>query len=242
MNEVIYVEELLLNMQKIGFTSYEARIYIALIKHSPATGYEISKVSAVPQAKVYENITRLENRGLVLSLGSDPVKYVPLPWKELLKKAETEFKSTMKSLEEIFPEVQKHDNPDYVWNIKGYYFIMEKAARMIKEAEKSVLITIWDEDAMFIYNEFIDAVSRGVELDVLLYGKDKIHGISRLHFKGQEHVEKKLGSRWITLIIDQKELLTGEVSEEKDGIAVYTVNPAIVYTNMQYLMKEISSS
>ena len=220
------MEEILNELQKIGFTSYEAKIYTALLKHNPATGYEISKISCVPQAKVYENILRLVNQGVVLSLGNDPVKYVPIPPEELLQKVNIEFDNTINKLKKSLPTVKIEENTDYAWNIKGYYFTMEKAARMIKNAKENILISLWDEDAMYIYNEFIDAAAREVELNILIHGKNKIQGIENVYYYGDNsELEGKVGSRLITLVTDKKEALIGQISDEK-GVSIYTVKPS----------------
>ncbi|HBG2813916.1 TPA: helix-turn-helix domain-containing protein, partial [Clostridioides difficile] len=55
------MDNIINELQNIGFTKYESQIYISLLKESPLTGYEISKLSGVPQSKVYENITKLLN-------------------------------------------------------------------------------------------------------------------------------------------------------------------------------------
>ncbi|MCZ7670869.1 MAG: helix-turn-helix domain-containing protein [Chloroflexi bacterium] len=50
-------------LNKIGFTEYEAKVYLALLREHPATGYQLSKESGVPRSMVYEALKRLHNRG-----------------------------------------------------------------------------------------------------------------------------------------------------------------------------------
>jgi sugar-specific transcriptional regulator TrmB len=237
------MENLIKEMQKIGFTSYEAKIYIALLKHNPATGYEISKTSGVPQAKVYENILRLNNLGVVLSLGSDPVKYVPLPAEELLRKANMDFEESISKLKESLPSFQHEEKLDYVWNIKGYYSTMEKAVSMLHDAKKSILLSIWDEDALFIYNELAEAVNSGVRADILLYGRNTIHGIDNIYFHGgEEKLLEKYGGKWICLVVDEREVLVGQINDEKDGISIWTENQSIIFISSSYINYELSIS
>lgn len=42
------MEDVLKELQKFGFSQYECKAYIGLLKHSPVTGYEISKGQASP--------------------------------------------------------------------------------------------------------------------------------------------------------------------------------------------------
>ena len=41
------------SLKEIGLNSYEAKVYIALLKKYPATGYEVSKLANIPQSRTY---------------------------------------------------------------------------------------------------------------------------------------------------------------------------------------------
>lgn len=234
------MEELLKEMQKIGFTSYEAKIYIALLKQNPATGYEISKLSGVPQAKVYENISRLTNAGVVLTIGNDPAKYVPLPPEELLKNVHNDFEKSINRLKESLPELNRGQKLDYVWNIKGYDLTMEKASQMINEASNSLMISLWEEEVLYLYDYLIQAGNRGVDIKVLLYGQNKVEGINKIYYHGsEEKLKEQVGGRWLTLVVDKKEVLTGQIIKQKDGISIWTANPSIIFISSRYIEHEI---
>ncbi|HEY5576035.1 MAG TPA: helix-turn-helix domain-containing protein [Clostridiaceae bacterium] len=237
------MDEILKEMQKIGFTSYESKIYLALLHRNPATGYEISKISGVPQAKVYENILRLGNRGAVLNVGNDPVKYVPLPPEKLLNKVNIDFEKSIDLLKAKLPPLSSCIEPDYVWNIRGYFSSMEKASQLIKEAKNKICLAIWGEDVMYLYNELSEAVTRGVETSILIYGRKNFIGLENVCYcGGEKKLLKTAGGRWITLVTDGKEVLTGQIAEDKEGISIWTSNPAIVYTSKRYIDQEIFMS
>lgn len=234
------MDELLKEMQNIGFTNYEAKIYIALLKKNPATGYELSKLSGVPQAKVYENISRLANSGIVLPIGSEPSKYVPLPPEELLKTAQAAFEKSISMLRERLSTLSRGQRLDYVWNIKGYDLTMEKAIHMINEAKNELMISLWEEEALYLHDELVGAINRGVIVDVLLYGKIKIEGINNIHYHGSEEKLKQLvGGRWLTVVVDKKEVLTGEVNKESEGVSIWTANQSIIFISSRAIEHEI---
>ena len=237
------MDEILKEMQKIGFTSYESKIYLALLHRNPVTGYEISKISGVPQAKVYENILRLGNRGAVLNVGNDPVKYVPLPPEKLLNKVNVDFEKSIDVLKAKLPALSSGNEPDYVWNIRGYFSSMEKASQLIKEAENKIFLAICVEDVMYLYNELAEAVDRGVETSILICGRKNFTGLGSVYYCSDEKKAiQAAGGRWITLVADDREVLTGQIDEEKDGISIWTSNPAIVYTSKRYIEQEIIMS
>jgi Cd2+/Zn2+-exporting ATPase len=55
--------ELLDDLNALGFTEYEAKVYLALLKDHPATGYQLSKQAGIPRSMVYEALGRLDVRG-----------------------------------------------------------------------------------------------------------------------------------------------------------------------------------
>lgn len=55
----------------LGFTEYEAHVYLALLQHHTASGYQLSKASGVPRSMVYEALGRLAQRGAILTLPED---------------------------------------------------------------------------------------------------------------------------------------------------------------------------
>lgn len=234
------MDELIKEMQKIGFTNYDARIYIALLQNNPATGYEISKFSGVPQAKVYENIARLTDLGIVVAVGSEPSKYIPLPPEELLKTVQNNFEKSINILHQELPALCHKQKTEYVWNIKGYDLIMSKAVQMIHEAKDELMISLWDEEASQLGNELIDAVNRGVLLNILLYGKLKIKGIQKIHYHGMEEKVKQIaGGRWLTIVADKKEVISGRLDKESDEIAIWTKNQNVVFLSSRSIEHEI---
>lgn len=235
------MEDIIKELQKIGFTNYEAKTYIALLQQNPATGYEISKLSGVPRAKVYENITRLINDGIVLIIETEPTKYVPINPKELLKNKRADFDITLSKLNDSLLKLNKVQNLDYVWNIKGYASIMEKALQLISGANDKIMISLWYEEALFLQRELDKASNRGVDVKILLYGNVKIEGASEIYTHGGDKyklLEKKTG-RWMTLVIDGIEVLTGQATNGNEVISIWTSNPSIVFVSAQYIEHEI---
>lgn len=233
------MNELLKEMQNIGFTNYEAKIYIALLQKNPATGYEISKLSGVPQAKVYENISRLSDSGTVLTIGSEPSKYVPLPPEELLKTTQANFEKSIRMLRERLSALNRVQRLDYVWNIKGFDLTMEKAIQMIHEAQSELTLSLWEEEILYLHDEIIEAVNRRVDVNILLYGKIKIEGLD-IHYHGsEEKLKKQVGGRWLTIVVDKKEVLTGEVNRETEGVSIWTANQSIVFISLRAIEHEI---
>lgn len=85
----------------LGSHSYDARIYIALLRNHPATAYRLAKLADIPFPKAYSAIKRLVagNAAMVVN-ETKPVTYVPTPPAELFKNLRNIFALTMDKLEE----------------------------------------------------------------------------------------------------------------------------------------------
>ena len=83
--------ELLSSLVSLGLTEYEAKVYLALLKGSPANGYQLSKRTGVPRSMIYEALGRLHTRGAVLKSGDErSTLYRPVPPDDLLDRYKRE--------------------------------------------------------------------------------------------------------------------------------------------------------
>ncbi len=54
--------DLIDKLKEIGFNTYEAKVYIALLKKYPVTGYEAAKLANIPQSRTYDTLKALEEK------------------------------------------------------------------------------------------------------------------------------------------------------------------------------------
>jgi HTH-type transcriptional regulator, sugar sensing transcriptional regulator len=101
------MEEICQELQKLGFSQYECKAYVGLLKHSPVTGYEVSKRTGVPRSMIYEVLGKLLDKGAIYTVPSEPVKYSPVPAKDLLERMRKSFEASFALLEKEFIRVRK---------------------------------------------------------------------------------------------------------------------------------------
>ena len=124
-------------LKSMGFNTYEAKVYLTLLKHHPATGYEISKESGVPQARAYDTLKALEASNVVVSVGGKPVTYIPVTPEELLDRWERDFKGSITFLRESLPRMGD-ETVEPVINLRGEESIFKHALEMINAAQRTV--------------------------------------------------------------------------------------------------------
>ena len=233
------MEELLNKLKELGFNSYEAKVYLSLLKHHPATGYEVSKESGVPQARAYDTLKTLENRQVVVSTGTKPITYIPINPNDLLDRSEKSFISSLEFLRDNLPSIA----PDYVEPIliiRGTKGIVEYAADIINSAEEEIFLEIWNEDVELLKTHLQNAYQRGVDIKIVGYDNLNIDfGVVYQHALGPE-IQQQLGGRWVVLSVDNKHGVAGTISEtDKVPQAVCTRHPAIVLIMKEVIVHDI---
>jgi sugar-specific transcriptional regulator TrmB len=232
--------DLVEQLGKTGFTEYEAKVYVALQRVSPATGYQLAKESGVPRSTIYEVLGKLIARGAVVTQSfGDMVRYAPVPPDLLLDRMRHEFEDTLDELAQGF----KHATvtpvaPGQTWNIAGRENILAQAREMIDRAQNEIAVAVGDDDQLDdVINWLQQAKTRKVGVTII---SPVPHAASNLtvvvHPQG-EHLRRALG-HGLTLVIDGREALIGEVDRSES--AAWTTNSYAVAWALWCLKQEMA--
>ncbi|NUC72085.1 TrmB family transcriptional regulator [Haloterrigena sp. SYSU A558-1] len=63
-------------LSELGLSSYEEKVYRALLVTGPVTATELSDISDVPKGRIYDVLNGLEARKLIRTQSNDPKQYV----------------------------------------------------------------------------------------------------------------------------------------------------------------------
>jgi len=133
-------------LRRLGMPSYEAKALATLLEEKELTAEEISTYSKVPKAKIYTVLESLRKRGLITVHNTRPKRYsgksidriVPI----LIKQKEEELSKLRKEAEKakkLFRGTTKK-HAIHVRRIWGETAVWEQVFKMIREAEKEVLL------------------------------------------------------------------------------------------------------
>ncbi len=232
-------ESLIERLKEMGFNTYEAKVYLALLKHHPATGYEISKESGVPQARAYDTLKALESNNVVVAIGGKPVTYIPVTPEELLDRWERSFKRSINYLRESLPTLST-ETVEPVINLRGEESIFKHAAEMISNARQSLFLELWNEDGAQLAKPLQEARTRGVDIKIVGYNNLQLDGITVYQHGLARTIEQSLGGRWLVISADESEGLVGTVSMgDRPPQAVVTRNPGIVLIIKELVVHDI---
>lgn len=87
-------------LEKFGFTPTEDKVYQALLKLGPTTGYVIAQELGIARANVYHSLESLVRQGAARKSSSNPVRYAGAGPSALLAELERSFKRDLSSLQE----------------------------------------------------------------------------------------------------------------------------------------------
>lgn len=229
--------DLLEQLKGLGFTEYEAKVYLALLKVSPAsasaTAYVVARESGVPRSKVYGVLGGMAKRGVVFVSHGEPVRYAPLPPRELVQSRKREAEELLAAagdgLEEYAQQGAGGVDAERIWDIEGRGEILSRIRDLVGRAEERILLQVWQDDAPELQGELAAAAEHGVEITVIAYGNPgypfaKVY----LHEPGPEQITREYGGRWIIASVDAGEVIAGIVYPEDVARAAWSSHPGIV--------------
>lgn len=231
--------ELLDQLTQIGFTEYEGKVYLALLAENPATGYQISKRSGVPRSMVYETLSRLHGRGMVLeAVEGRATLYRPLPPQTFLDEHQSEHQRLVNSLRVGLGELFDQVIDDRIWSIRGRHAALTYASQLIREADSDVFLVLTDDDLKLLRDDIVAACERGLETNVLLTGHGKLECGRFAHHPPLESELQGL-TGMLLVAIENGEALIASTGAQHEMRATVTRNPDLVFIARQFVWMEL---
>ncbi|WP_407282598.1 helix-turn-helix domain-containing protein [Methanolobus sp. WCC1] len=132
------------SLQNLGFTSYEAKVYAALVKNESATVSELHLDSGVPNSAIYGALKKLEKRGIIEFQNTKPMRYRCIPPESAIAKLKRDYSeecdSVLEQLHDLYDESSEKNTEELMWTINGVRNVMDKAMQMLEGAQKDILM------------------------------------------------------------------------------------------------------
>lgn len=234
--------DLIEKLKEIGFNSYEAKVYVALLKKHPATGYEVSKLANIPQARTYDTLKVLEEKSIVAATNTKPITYTPIKPKQLISSYQKKINSTINYLEKNLPNV-KEDYNEPVVTVNGKQNIQDKVLEIIQNAKREIYLEIWSQDYKIFEQELLNAYNRNVEIRIVGYDNFTSRFGMVFEHAFAKDIEMSLGGRMIVLTVDDNEGLFGQISSFKNETTnlnvIWTKNKSIVFLMKEFIVHDM---
>jgi sugar-specific transcriptional regulator TrmB len=225
---------------QIGFSEYEAKAYVALLRESPVTGYHLAKASGVPRSMIYEVLGKLTTRGAAMTLRKEgSTQYAPVPADEFLAQLQHEQDALIGALEEELAGLGVASDLDYVWNIDGHENIMAKAREMIDRARQRIYLSLLPATYPALRDVLRRAIGRGVRVVVYSTGELELPGGRVIANPVPDEGHGRVEGLWLVLVIDAEEVLVGELLTENRARASWTGSPLFVFIAEHHLRTDL---
>ncbi len=227
----------------MGFSTYEARVYLGLLKQSPITGYQLSKLSGVPRSRIYETLERLVAKGYAVALQTEPAEYSPLSAHELVAHLQEQFDGNLSKLETELKKISIAQTTESMWNLRGREDILRRVRRMIAQAEESVYLVGWGVTIQELQPELEAADRRGIRIVLITCGESTLEESKLEVGKHYHHAfEAELVQQCDTslnVVVDGMEALVGQTEPAETCQAAWSHSPALVLVTEEYIRHEV---
>lgn len=238
------IKEIITSLKELGFTEYEAKVYLALLQSHPSNGNEIATLSGVPGPKVYETLRKMLESEIIfiVTIGNkkNQIHYSPLPYEELLNTKKESFIGNISYLSKALSEVSSMSVTDSttLFVIHGYSSSMESVRSAITECKTEIILSCWCRELDVLEGPLIDAYNRGVKIVTLIFEEmDRdLPWRNFKHYKGKIVDYRHAGE--LSIVLDQSKAIILQ-SLNKSPHAVVSSHQATITTIRNYIRHDI---
>jgi Cd2+/Zn2+-exporting ATPase len=229
--------ELLSSLVSLGLTEYEAKVYLALLKGSPANGYQLSKRTGVPRSMIYEALGRLHTRGAVLKSGDErSTLYRPVPPDDLLDRYKREHEQLIDNSREQLLALYEVHYEDLLWTVSERGAVYAYATQMISKGKEEVYLVLDDVSLELLREVILDSCKRGLQVGALLTGSGELE-CEQVSYHPPIESELQGLEGMLVVVVDSQECLIANMMGEVD--ATITRNKNLVLITHQFIWMEL---
>ena len=226
-------------MKEFGFSKNEAKCYIALLKKSPMTGYEVAKVANITRTMVYDTLKRLVRKNAVLVVEGSPQRYVPVNYRDLIANMKSNYDQKMNTLQERLQSIEQTErDEEYVLNIANYDELVVRVEKAIDDAQDTIFLSLWDKEARVFEDALKRAHKRNVEIHVFSFCRIPFD-FGHHYTYNMDDAHRKFSRRRLIAIFDRKEMIVGDGNNGSTEFRVYTKNKALLSTALDQILLDI---
>lgn len=230
-NSGLVPSDILAGLKRLGFTDYESRIYIQLLRqNTPSTAYEVSKNAAVPRPNTYNALESLAQRGAVLAVSENPSRYVAARPQELFETIARQTGTLCSDIGARLAEMAQPVDDQHVWTLAGELDVHDKIDALIRDCAETLMIKAHDDILRRHKPALSKAGKRGVEMLIIVFGPDPDEFTfgprCRTYIHEGNGVRMGSTDNLFTIAADHREMVTAKVAEQV--VAVHTRNSTIV--------------
>ena len=231
---------------QLGFSTYEARTYVGLLGTGTATGYAVANATGVPQPKVYETLRRLKERGAVVQISGQPVRWSAIPPAALLEQLDQEFTGRLDAaragLAELATGSAGEGAPHVVWHHTHRDSILANAKAALAGATAHVYLSGHGAVLEELAHEVAAAGVRGVEFTILHFGELSFpapQGRAFRHATTDAVLRPSVRARHLAVVADSQQALWAVARDGRRWEGLYADDPLLASVVKGYIRHDV---
>lgn len=207
-------------LKDLGFTEYQAKCLIAIIKQDITTPKKISDLTGIPRSNVYEAAEQLSKKGLIEIKQDGKQKYKPTKTKEIIKDLETQQNKKLsklkKSLSKI--ETQKTEEIDGIWTTNGKEKVIDRTKELLEKAKNEIVIIASEKTTPQNYIKILKKANKSNIKIIVATNSEKIKNEISQKIPKIKIIDKS--KEWILnqeiikiIMVDKNKILTAHTHE-----------------------------
>ena len=239
------VSDLTESLLRLGFSQYEAKCYVGLMAAEPQTGYRVSKVTGVPQPKVYETLRKLVGRGIAREIVGEPTLFSAIPPDVLLSRLEATFEEHLEDARasvKALGNAQLPSDLEYVERFAAEELIVEAAVQCLETATRRIYLSASAEELFALQGAVEAATDRGVDVVVLTFGSKSIslRGARIFsHASTEGALFRHHQARHIALVVDSRRTLNAVAADGKHWQGIRTASEPVIAAVKNFIRHDI---
>jgi predicted transcriptional regulator len=210
------------DLRQLGFTDYEAKVYLILLGDNPATAYEVAKAAGLPRANVYSAFDGLAKKGAVQPVSENPTRYAPIDPRVTFDAIARDTSNLCTQISTKLASLSPTQSRDYVWYLSGEENIHRKITEILTSAQRHIWIKAHESALSGHVADLRAAAKRGVRLLVILFGyetgqKFDLGPNAEVYLHEGTGVVVGLGQSLITVTTDFRNALTANLERNANG-------------------------
>lgn len=163
-------------LEEFGLTEYRAKAFVALTRLGEGTAKEVSQVADIPQARVYDCMEALHERGLVDVQQSKPRLFRAVSVGEAVETLERRYDDRLTRLQSNLSRLEAPDTGDEepgVWVAEGAESIADRMRELVDAADREVWVAL--PEPALVTDDLVGALGAATDrgVDVLVGSPDE---------------------------------------------------------------------
>ncbi len=215
-------------LEALGFNLNEGRAYAALLQLGASTGYEVSRQAGIPRSAVYSTLRKLVTEGAARQDPGPPERFTATPPDALLDALRRRFETSESSLRDAVARLDVTPAAPDVFAVQGYDRILEEAARIVRGAERVLVVSGWPRELARLEGELEAAVARGAYVAIFSHAElpASLAGV-RFTYGLREADLEVFWQHKLVVVADDRKALLASTNEEPEDRAIVSETKAI---------------